>query len=266
MDVFNFRDQLIEGYGSFSRSFTRIRPADIAAVVEAQYGAGCYWPPPLVQLNPNYLRDENVDALAKSGLLDPLTASIFRFGRGPAGSPAGIPLQLYKHQVQAIDIAQQRKSYVVTTGTGSGKSLTFFVPIIDSIVRTRSKRPKPGIHAIVVYPMNALANSQEEELRKFLGSFGDKPPVTVRRYTGQESDAQRKEIADNPPDILLTNFMMLELILSRYNVSVQTTASYSRESSAISLHASTERERCDGNRSGQCSLRPTQRVGLAPAD
>jgi len=53
---------------------------------------------------------------------------------------------------------------------------------------------------------------------------------------------------------------------ANYFVSVQTAASYSRGSSAISLHASTETERCDGNRSGQGWLRPTQRVGLAPAD
>jgi ATP-dependent helicase YprA (DUF1998 family) len=43
-----------------------------------------------------------------------------------------------------------------------------------------------------------------------------KQPFTVARYTGQESDTDRKQIADNPPDILLTNFMMLELILTRF--------------------------------------------------
>jgi ATP-dependent helicase YprA (DUF1998 family) len=64
--------------------------------------------------------------------------------------------------------------------------------------------------------MNALANSQTAELEKFL-SFGyadGRGPVTFRRYTGQESDEERNEIIARPPDILLTNDVMLELILT----------------------------------------------------
>ena len=54
---------------------------------------------------------------------------------------------------------------MLTTGTGSGKSLSYIVPIVDRVLREGSGR---GVKAIVVYPMNALANSQVEELRKFL--------------------------------------------------------------------------------------------------
>ncbi|MEI2625264.1 MAG: DEAD/DEAH box helicase [Giesbergeria sp.] len=65
--------------------------------------------------------------------------------------------------------------------------------------------------------MNALANSQLEELDKFLHGYPEgQEPFSVARYTGQESATERKQIADNPPDILLTNFMMLELILTRF--------------------------------------------------
>jgi hypothetical protein len=65
--------------------------------------------------------------------------------------------------------------------------------------------------------MNALCNSQREELRKFLEAGYPKgaPPVTFARYTGQESQSEREELARQPPDILLTNYMMLELILTR---------------------------------------------------
>ena len=74
-----------------------------------------------------------------------------------------------------------------------------------------------GIQAIIVYPMNALANSQMGELEKFLcrGYPAGNAPVTFRRYTGQESDEERKEIIASPPDILLTNYVMLELVLTR---------------------------------------------------
>ena len=55
----------------------------------------------------------------------------------------------------------------LTTGTGSGKSLAYIVPIVDRVLREGSGK---GVQAIVVYPMNALANSQVEELSKFLRS------------------------------------------------------------------------------------------------
>ena len=94
------------------------------------------------------------------------------------------------------------------------------MPIVDHVLRAREAEgtaARQRIRAIVVYPMNALANSQEEELRKFLGNgYPDgKGPVTFRRYTGQESEEQREEIRQHPPDILLTNYVMLEYILTR---------------------------------------------------
>jgi ATP-dependent helicase YprA (DUF1998 family) len=62
---------------------------------------------------------------------------------------------------------------VVTTGTGSGKSLSFFVPIIDRILKAKAADPQKRTRAIVIYPMNALANSQLEELDKFLHGYPD---------------------------------------------------------------------------------------------
>jgi ATP-dependent helicase YprA (DUF1998 family) len=65
--------------------------------------------------------------------------------------------------------------------------------------------------------MNALANSQLGEVEKFLcqGYSDGKGPVTFRRYTGQEKDEERQAILAQPPDVLLTNYVMLELILTR---------------------------------------------------
>lgn len=79
-------------------------------------------------------------------------------------------MRLHRHQVDAITAAKENSNYVLTTGTGSGKSLAYIIPIVDSALR----QPGPGIKAIVVYPMNALANSQLGELQKFL-SFGYQP-------------------------------------------------------------------------------------------
>ncbi|QOJ08058.1 DEAD/DEAH box helicase [Nitrosomonas sp. H1_AOB3] len=214
-NVFQFRDQLIERYGNFSRSFVRIAASDIQAEVEHQYAQGRYWPEPLVQINPNYQRQGTVQKLVAQGILHAACAEIFQVGKSE-GSPE--PLHLYKHQMEALAKGQERQSYVVTTGTGSGKSLSFFIPIIDRILKAKQSDGKAHTRAIVIYPMNALANSQLEELDKFLHGYAPElRPFTVKRYTGQESQAERTAIADNPPDILLTNFMMLEYILTRFD-------------------------------------------------
>lgn len=214
-NVFQFRDQLIERYGSFSRSFVRIAAPDIQNEVERQYAQGRYWPEPLVQINPNYQRQDTVQELVAQGVLHAACAELFQVGK-PEGSPE--PLHLYKHQIEALAKAEAGQSYVVTTGTGSGKSLAFFIPIINRILHCRQPDEKARTRAIVIYPMNALANSQLEELDKFLHGYAPELcPFTVKRYTGQESRAERSAIADNPPDILLTNFMMLEYILTRFD-------------------------------------------------
>lgn len=211
-NVFNFRNQLVEEYSSFSRSFTRIAAPDILQEVERQYDAGRYWPEPLIQINPNYQRKGTVQQLVQQGLLHTDCADIFQTGK-TENNPQ--PLHLYAHQMEALAKGQSGQSYVVTTGTGSGKSLSFFIPVIDRILKAKAADPTPRTRVIVIYPMNALANSQLEELDKFLHGYpeGEKP-FTVARYTGQENSAEREAIASNPPDILLTNFMMLELILT----------------------------------------------------
>jgi len=213
-NVFTFRDQLIEEYSTFSRSFVNIAAEDIRQVVESEYSSGRYWPEPLIQINPNYQRKGTVQDLSDEGVLHPACKGIFMVGKTEGNSQ---PLFLYTHQLQALAKAQNNQSYVVTTGTGSGKSLSFFIPMIDRILKEKEQDKEQRTRAIVIYPMNALANSQLEELDKFLFDYQEgEAPFTVARYTGQESPAQREAIAQNPPDILLTNFMMLELILTRY--------------------------------------------------
>jgi len=209
MKAFEFEHQLIDAYARFSRSFTKIRADDISTEVERQYDAGRFWPDAMLSINPRYLSGPTVDDLVASGDLDEATGRIFRFG--------STPLRFHRHQAQSIAKAKAGQSYVVTTGTGSGKSLCFFVPVVDAIVRARKSGQPRGTRAIIVYPMNALANSQLKEIEKFIDQSGlsDGLKPVVRRYTGQESQDERQRIANNPPDILLTNFMMAELLLTR---------------------------------------------------
>lgn len=173
MDVFAFREELVAEYERFSRSFTRIRAEDISRKVDEAYASGRFWPAPLVQLNPNFEPGGYVDELVAQGALDPECSNIFRLKK--PDHPSGDPLRLHRHQTDAIEIAQRGESYVLTTGIGSGKSLAYFIPIVDDVLRRRRAGGAPkGITAIVVYPMNALCNSQREELQKYLQlGYGD---------------------------------------------------------------------------------------------
>jgi Lhr-like helicase len=209
MKAFEFDHHLIDSYARFSRSFSTIRSDDLKSEIDREYDAGRFWPDALLSLNPRYLQGPTVDDLVASGDLDEATGRIFRFG--------ATPLRFHRHQAQSIAKARAGQSHVVTTGTGSGKSLCFFVPIVDAIVRARKAGRLGRTRAIIVYPMNALANSQINEIEKFISQSTlptELRPV-VRRYTGQESQEERQRIASNPPDILLTNFMMAELLLTR---------------------------------------------------
>jgi ATP-dependent helicase YprA (DUF1998 family) len=211
VDIFNFRNLLTRDYSEYARSFIHVTTHDVANRVQKAFDTQELWPEPLVQLNPAFATGASVPDLVKGDKLHPLCADVFRHGKSE--TEYGVPLDLYKHQVEAIDIARGGDNYVVTTGTGSGKSLTYIIPIVDHVLRHGSGK---GIQAIVVYPMNALANSQAGELEKFLGfGFGSTPPVTYNRYTGQDDEETRRRIKENPPDILLTNYVMLELILTR---------------------------------------------------
>ena len=79
---------------------------------------------------------------------------------------------LYRHQSRAIERIQAGHNIVVSSGTGSGKTLTFLTPIIAEILRN----PEPGVHALLLYPMNALVNDQLKNLRRVLRSVPEVSP------------------------------------------------------------------------------------------
>jgi len=239
LDVFELRERVIEDYKAFVTSFISIKDPRVQEVVDRELEEGLLWPEPRIALNPAYADGGWLDDLVAAGTLHPLCSEIFRLDKGLAGQ-ASRPLRLRRHQVEAIEVAKRGEPYVLTTGTGSGKSLAYLVPIVDAVLReSGASMPSGGtgralgaglggeagagagrnggIKAICVYPMNALANSQYGELEKFLcAGFPDrKGPVSFRRYTGQESEVERQEIIADPPDILLTNYVMLELVLTR---------------------------------------------------
>jgi ATP-dependent helicase YprA (DUF1998 family) len=153
MNIFDFRDRLVGDYANYVRSFIAIQDDRIQERVKAELAEGLLWPEPSIGLNPAFAKGAWIDELVNQGVLHPECSRIFRIKRGPAD--AGSALRLHRHQVDAIASAGTQPNYVLTTGTGSGKSLAYIVPIVNAVLREKRRR---GIKAIVVYPMNALAN------------------------------------------------------------------------------------------------------------
>lgn len=205
MDVLALHRQAVERYQGYIRSFIDIRDEDIRSEVAAQLDSGKLWPEPLIQFNPAYKGGNSIHSLVQEGVLHPELERVF----------AGY--KLYWHQERALRLGAKRESFIVTSGTGSGKSLTYLGTVFNGLF---AKGHGTGVKALIVYPMNALINSQMEELKKYAETYekasgGSAFPITYNAYTGQTKNEVRQQIMASPPDILLTNYMMLELLLTR---------------------------------------------------
>ena len=228
MNIFHLHQSILGDYKSYVNSFIHIWDEGIRNKVDESVRSGKLWPAPLIQFNPNYEPGPSLADLIKDGAHQDL-AHVFRdFG-------------FYHHQAKALEIGARGEGFVVTSGTGSGKSLTYLSTIFDQVLKTGA--PQGRTLALIVYPMNALINSQREELMKlsinYLRSTSglelqlpedmkleeqlkaweeatkSKFPVTFARYTGQEGKDEKAKVVDNPPHIILTNYAMLELMMTR---------------------------------------------------
>jgi len=206
MDAFRLHRRVITDYHDYATSFINIKDERIDQFIRDELSQGALWPEPLLQLNPAYKQTKTVDELVTEGLLHPGCGDLFRDREGKS-------FLLYAHQEQAIRTAARHEPYILTTGTGSGKSLTYLIPIVDHVLRHNPERH--SVRAIIVYPMNALINSQLESIRRLVEAIPGGFPVRFERYTGQENDEQKNLIRENPPHVLLTNYVMLELMMTR---------------------------------------------------
>src|SRR5690606_38838109 len=102
-------------------------------LVSAQVASGRLWPDPLIQLNPLFEPGDSIDELVDGGVLHEECRRIFT-RKVPGTESPGEPIRLYRHQSEAIRLARSRGNYVLTTGTGSGKSLTYIIPIVDLVL------------------------------------------------------------------------------------------------------------------------------------
>jgi len=206
MDILNFHKKLVNNYKRYIQSFLNIKDPRILQKVDEEISNKKLWPEPLVQFNPTFEKGRLLSDLVSEGYLHPELDRIFS------------GFNLYKHQEEAILLGSGGKEFVVTSGTGSGKSLTYMATIFNYVLN-QGEASKNKIQAVIVYPMNALINSQYKEIEKFKRTYEEKYnkifPITFDQYTGQETEEQKEKLRLNPPHILLTNYMMLELVMTR---------------------------------------------------
>ncbi len=204
MDIFRIQKEIINQYSSYISSFININDDQIRNTITKELSSGKLWPEPLIQFNPSYEVVGDVDRFCDSGLLHREMSNIFK------------GYNLYRHQVDALELGVNGKDFIVTSGTGSGKSLTYIGTIFNHLLVNGFGK---GIQAVIVYPMNALINSQSDEMKGLRDNYkkatGKDFPITYAQYTGQEKEEAREKVRKDPPDILLTNYMMLELLLTR---------------------------------------------------
>ena len=196
---------------------------------------------PFVEIKDSFRSGKTIEELIDKGTL----SSLFRvLEKDKKHYQRKLPVSrpLYLHQEKAIEKIVAGKNVVVSTGTGSGKTDCFLIPVINELLREKEQGTlNDGVRAIFIYPMNALANDQIKGLREILMTY---PDIRFGVYNGgtenRETDAiklyeamyakekypelrkrlpneevSRDKMKKHPPHILFTNYAMLEHMLFR---------------------------------------------------
>lgn len=204
-------DEVIEEYRSYLRTEFRARDEKLRADLEAALDQPQFLAQePFFQAHRPYRLGKRWSELP----IDKELAKVMVARARQHGSPT--PEFTFSHQSEAIEelLKPEAHPVVVSTGTGSGKTECFLLPIIQNAILDSVAFKRSGLTAILVYPMNALANDQEIRIREYLEGSGH-THVKVERYDRTTSETKREEMRASPPHILLTNFMMLEYLLVR---------------------------------------------------
>lgn len=188
---------------------------------------------PYLDVTNSFSKGRSIKELINEGIVDEDFKYISKIYNLPS---------LHMHQEEALLKTIQGNNIIVSTGTGSGKTESFMLPIINDLINEKKEKGfiSPGVRALLVFPMNALANDQLDRLRKM---FKDYPDITFGSYTGQTKHSEkaayenyiklnkkrmdgfntplknerisRDSMKTNPPHILITNYAMLEYLLLR---------------------------------------------------
>ena len=193
---------------------------------------------PYIEKQEDYKKDRDIHELINQGYLSEKLKKL-----------SDINYKLFTHQCEAIERFKNKENFIVSTGTGSGKTESFLIPLVNFLINHENKGT--GVKAIIIYPMNALANDQMYyRIAKILANQLKDEGITFARFTGDASKNEkgkndfikevlsndklkslleitsekdfphenwlidRESILKNPPDLLITNHAMLEYIMT----------------------------------------------------
>lgn len=242
LNPIQFGKDVIDQYGRYLQTNFRLADRELRRQLEEglRYGPGGEQrlaKGPYVYLSRPFVQGAGIEALAAESGMDvhPALAGIFPYPT------------LHRHQERTFRATAAGRHVMLATGTGSGKTESFLLPILNHALHLRDRKAEPGITALLIYPMNALVNDQLERLRRLLAGSG----ITFGRYTGETPDVgegparlpvsrrytqeeladaaarraelplpweecyTRQQIRDRKPRLLLTNYAQLELLLLR---------------------------------------------------
>lgn len=220
-------------YGRYLKALVQPRQPELAkaiakAIDDSISSEGGIVKGPYLEATPPYKTGMSIRELVEDGTLSNEFLKL-----GSNSFPLDRPV--YRHQEESIRKLREGRNLLVATGTGSGKTESFLIPIIDHIMREREAGTlTSGVRALLLYPMNALANDQVKRIREILSGYTG---ITFGRYTGETLEREdratqvyvqregrqpgknelisRAQMRETPPHILLTNYAMLEYLLLR---------------------------------------------------
>ena len=254
-------DKIRTDYQNYIASILSVKDAEITSLAHKAVRQTVFVKGPYLETTLPFVEGKSLKELANEGLVSKEFAVMGK-------SVHYEDWKLRIHQENALrHIISEQRNMVVSTGTGSGKTECYLYPIFNALMREKEAGTlDPGVRALLIFPMNALANDQQKKLRKLLKNY---PEITFGRYTGETAhkrgketaeqaelrmheeydvahmsdtdEAYRKSIpnemmcremmAEKPPHILLTNYAMLEYMLLRPD-----TAPFFDNSSAKNWH------------------------------
>lgn len=232
MNAIDLAHEIEERYRRYLKTTFYFKDPDLRASFEEALKSGHLSKGPFLEATPVFKRGQTPRALFQSLLGDQPDEAFLKAVQGERA--------LYQHQERAIKSVFNGGNVIVATGTGSGKTEAFIYPILLHLYQEfRKDQLGPGVRALILYPMNALANDQRERLGEICRRLKEENSpfqFTFGQYTGEtpenENDSQRHardlmanrlpgelvlrfEMRKEPPHILLTNYSMLEYLLLR---------------------------------------------------
>jgi len=238
IDPIKVTQNIRDSYIRYLTSTFRLRDENLRSKFQQEVEKFWFTNGPILEATPPFKGVCCLQDLIREGLLsDKLESFIFDAMPYLRNNP------LYLHQEKAIRKILKGRNIVIASGTGSGKTESFLIPIYNYLLKEYEEKEEliPGVRVLLLYPMNALVNDQLRRLRELARVMEKKRPeikITFGRYVGDTPETKkegeekfrlmnpgeeliesellsREEMRESPPHILITNYAMLEYLLLR---------------------------------------------------